>query len=197
MLLVTRGRAGLRWRTSPLWILAGLFVTPALHLVATLVEVALGGTPAHWFYPPVQPEHVAALVMFSVGEELGWRGYAYGQLAERAGPVVGSLVLGAVWTVWHLGMWLAGGLPSASAIAFGFVELMAGSVFIAWFFEKSGRSMLVAFALHAGAHLDNVNRAPDGEQRLRALRMLVYVAAAVVAGVTLKRAGEAHARAAG
>lgn len=196
MLLVTRGRPGLAWRTLWVWPVAGLMLTPALHLAATLVEVALGGTPAQWFYPPVQPEHFAALVMFSLGEELGWRGYAHGALAERCGPVVGSLVLGALWTLWHLGMWLSGGLPSASAVAFGFVELMAGSVLIAWLFEKSGRSMWVAFALHAGAHLDNVNRAPEDELRLRVLRLSVYVLAAAAAAVALKRAREAQTAAA-
>jgi membrane protease YdiL (CAAX protease family) len=197
MLAVTRARPGLKWRTHPLWIVGGLLLTPALHLVATLIEVALGGAPAQWFYPPVRPEHVAALVMFSAGEELGWRGYAHGALAERIGVIWGSLVLGALWTTWHLGMWLGGGLPSASAIAFGFIELMAGSVLIAWMFEQSGRSMWVAFALHAGGHLDNVNRAPEGELRLRALRLGVYVAAAGVAVVALKSARDAQPRAAG
>ncbi len=187
MLIVTRARPGLRWRTNPLWVVLGLALTPGLHLVATLIEVALGGTPAQWFYPPVQPEHVAALVMFSLGEELGWRGYAHGKLLESRGPVVGALILGFMWAAWHLAMWLADGLPSASVISFGFVELMAGSVLIAWLFEESGRSMWVAFALHAGGHLDNVNRAPPEELRLRALRLLVYVAAAAVAGWALKQ----------
>ena len=187
MLIVTRGKPGLRWRTNPLWIFAGLAVTPALHLCATLGEVALGGQPAHWFYPPVQPEHVAALVMFSVGEELGWRGFAYGRVVQSRGPITGALILGALWTIWHLGMWLAQGLPAPDVLLFGLVELMAGSVFIAWFFEKSGRSMVVAIALHAGGHLDNVNRGPADEVRLRVLRMIVYVLAAIVAGRALKK----------
>ena len=52
-------------------------------------------------------------------------------------------------------------------------------------------------APHAGGHLDNVNRAPDGELRLRALRLLMYVAAAVVAAVALERARQREAPAAG
>src|SRR5687767_13226495 len=42
-----------RWRTHPIWIVAALLVIPALHLPATLLEIALGGSPAQWFYPPV------------------------------------------------------------------------------------------------------------------------------------------------
>ena len=43
------------------------------------------------------------------------------------------------------------------------VELALYSVIIAWFLERSGGGVWLAIAIHAGAHLDNVNRAPDEE----------------------------------
>ncbi|MDP9150217.1 MAG: CPBP family intramembrane metalloprotease, partial [Myxococcota bacterium] len=89
-----------RWRTKPLWIVLGLLLPMAVQFPATVVEVLLGGQPARWFYPPVRPEHFAAMVMFPLGEEFGWRGFAYPRLAQRHGPVVGSLILGAVWGLW-------------------------------------------------------------------------------------------------
>ncbi|MBV9946824.1 MAG: hypothetical protein JOZ69_08255 [Myxococcales bacterium] len=52
-------------------------------------------------------------------------------------------------------------------------ELALWSVIIASLFERSGRSMAVAIAVHAGEHLDNVSRAPDMELRLRMLRFVV------------------------
>jgi membrane protease YdiL (CAAX protease family) len=178
-----------RWRTAPIWIAVGLFTLPGLHLPATLAEVALGGQPAHWFYPPVRPELVAALVMFSVGEEFGWRGFAYPRLARRYGPVNGSLILGTLWAVWHLGMWFTpAGPPTLAAFGLGILELTAGSVVVAWVFERGNRSMAVAIALHMGAHLDNTFRAPETEVRLRILRFLVLISAAVLAGVSLAKA---------
>jgi membrane protease YdiL (CAAX protease family) len=96
-----------RWRTKPVWIVLGLLLPMAVQFPATAVEVALGGHPTHWFYPPVRPEQFAALVLFPLGEEFGWRGFAYPRLAQRHGPVVGSLVLGTVWGLWHLGMLFA------------------------------------------------------------------------------------------
>src|SRR6185503_15449133 len=95
------------WRANPIWIIVALFVPLAVQLPATAIEVLLGGHPAHWFYPPSRPEHFAALIVFSFGEEFGWRGLAYPRLAERHGPVVGSLILGSVWGLWHLGMMFA------------------------------------------------------------------------------------------
>ena len=181
-----------RWRTSPVWIVLALFVPMSLHLVATALEVALGGEPAQWLYPPVRPEHVAALVMFSIGEEFGWRGFAYPRLARRHGPVVGSLILGALWGAWHLLMSVSPETGSLDLFGFGLtmLELPLYSVVIAFFFERSNRSMAVAIAIHMGAHLDNVHRAPQDELRLWGLRLLVLAVAAAVAGRAL-----AHARA--
>jgi membrane protease YdiL (CAAX protease family) len=177
------------WRTSAGWILLALALPFLLHLPATVLEVALGGAPAQWFYPPVKAEHVAALVMFSLGEELGWRGYAYPRMAARHGPVVGSLVLGAAWGLWHLMMLFTpdGAAPTPLTLGKAILELALWSVVIAWIFERGHRSLLVAFAIHAGGHLDNVNRAPLDEVRLQALRLAVLAIAAVLAARALAR----------
>lgn len=180
-----RGTFG-RWRTSPVWILVALALPFPLHLAANLIEVALGGHPAQWFYPPVEPERIAALIMFPLGEEFGWRGFAYPRLAERHGPVIGCLVLAFFWTIWHLGMMFTPDKgPDALSVAFMLGELAAGSLVWAWVFERGGRSMAVAIALHMGAHLDNTNRAPDTEVRLKLLRLLVFAVAAFFAARAL------------
>ncbi len=189
-----------RWRTSPAWIVIGLLLPMAVQLPATLIEVALGGHPAHWFYPPLRAEHVAAMVMFPLGEEFGWRGFAYPRLERRHGPVVGSLILGAVWGLWHLGMLFAPdplrALPPATILIY-IVDLALWSLPMAWLFERGNRSMAVAIALHAGAHLDNVSRAPESEVRLRILRMavLALVAAAAAWSLSTRRGAIANSRA--
>jgi membrane protease YdiL (CAAX protease family) len=177
-----------RWRTSLGLVVFALLLVPAQHLAATLIEVALGGQPAQWFYPPVRPEHFAALVVFAVGEEFGWRGFAYPRMAERHGPVLGSLILGMVWGVWHFGMFFTpDGPPSAGLMAVRALEFALAAVVFSAVFERSGRSMAVAFALHAGAHLDNLHRAPAGEVRLWVLRLLVLAVTAAIAARVLRR----------
>lgn len=175
-----------RWRTNPLWILVALALPFPLHLLANLIEVALGGHPAHWFYPPVGPERLAAMLVFPIGEEFGWRGFAYPRLARRHGPVVGSVILGSIWALWHLGMMFTPEKsPDLYMVGSTIVMLAAGSVVWAWVFERGSRSMAVAIALHMGAHLDNENWSPESEVRLRVLRILVFVAAAVLAARAL------------
>jgi membrane protease YdiL (CAAX protease family) len=188
-----------RWRTSPLWILIALALPIGLQLVATLIEVALGGHPARWFYPPVEPERMAALVMFPLGEEFGWRGFAYPRLARRYGPVIGCAILGPVWALWHLGMMVTPGrAPDLVSLGAWMLTMTAGSLVWAWVFERGRRSMAVAIALHVAVHLDNVNRAPESEVRLRVLRFVVLVVAAALAARALSaRASGAPAPATG
>jgi membrane protease YdiL (CAAX protease family) len=178
-----------RWRTNPVWILVALLTPFALHLPATAFEVALGGQPTHWFYPPNKPEYIAGMVVFSIGEEFGWRGFAYPRLAKQHGPVTGSLILGSVWGLWHLGMLFTPekGAPEFHMIGVTMAELALYSVIFAWTFERGDRSMAVAIALHAGGHLDNVNRAPETEVRLRVLRFVVLVIAAAFAARSLAK----------
>lgn len=177
-----------RWHTHPKWIALALLAMPALHLVATLIEVALGGQPAQWFYPPVRAEHIAALVLFSVGEEFGWRGFALPRLSERHGAVVGALIVGVAWSAWHYFMWFTpDGPPAVSAFALGATYLTLASVIVAWLFETSGRSMAVALAFHASGHLDNVMRAPQSELRLALIRIVVVAIAALFAARALSR----------
>lgn len=185
-----------RWRTGPQWILIGLLLQFPLHIVANLIEVALGGHPASWFYPPVEPERIAALVMFPIGEEFGWRGYAHPKLADRYGLVVGPMILGVFWALWHLGMMFTPEkAPTLIAVLTMTATMMAGSVLWAWVFERGNRSMAVAIALHMGAHLDNDNRAPESEVRLRVIRFLVLAAAAVLAARALSSSPKPAAQA--
>ncbi len=175
-----------QWRTDPHWLLVALLTVPAAHLVATTIEVLLGGHPAQWFYPPVRPEHFMALVFFSIGEEFGWRGYAYPRLTQVNGPVIANVVLGTTWALWHLGMMCtAEGPPTVATVLIWVIELVCSSFVIAWLFEKSNRSILVAILVHMGAHLDNVSRAPESEVRLRVLRVVVFAIAAIFAGRSL------------
>ena len=73
-----------RWRTNPAWILLAL-ARPARAPGRDGSLRRHRGPPAQWFYPPSTPETVAALVVFPLGEEFGWRGFAYPRLAARFG----------------------------------------------------------------------------------------------------------------
>jgi membrane protease YdiL (CAAX protease family) len=181
-----------RWRTHIGWVALALLVPIVLRTLAVALYAAFGGEPSQWFYPPRGPEAIAALVVFPLGEEFGWRGYAYPNLAQRHGRVAGSLLVGLMWGVWHLGYSIT---PEAGAFdpfgfAIGMIELPLYSLILTPIFERADRSMAVAIAFHAAAHIDHIELAPRSELGLHVLHLVVVAAAAVFAARWLQqRAG--------
>jgi len=75
-------------------------------------------------------------MVFGAGEELGWRGYLQGQLTERFGLFNGLVILGLLWSFWHLPLLLCGfNYPEnryLGAFVLSPLLLIAASFFLAW-----------------------------------------------------------------
>ena len=177
-----------RWRANPAWIALALVAPALVNLVATALDAALNGQPAAWFHPPVTFADRAALVVFPIGEEFGWRGFAQARMTRRFGPVRGSVLLGAIWGLWHLAYAITPEAGAFDAVTFAMtlIELALFAVPIAWAFERSGRSMAVAIAFHAGAHLDHIEPATRSNPLLAVLHLGVLAALAAVAARALR-----------
>ncbi|HVW30874.1 MAG TPA: CPBP family intramembrane glutamic endopeptidase [Polyangiaceae bacterium] len=173
------------FRAAPALTLLALAAPFIIHTIATALYAALGGHPSAWIHPPSTPEQLAALVVFPLGEEFGWRGFAYPRLVERHGLVKGSLLLGIGWGLWHLAYSITPQAAGFDALKFALamVELPLYSLLIAWGFERANRGMAVALAFHAGAHLDHIELLPRAELGLQGLHVLVL---AVVAGIAAR-----------
>jgi hypothetical protein len=70
------------------------------------------------------------------------------------------------------------------------LRLSLTSVVWAWLLERGNRSLAIALALHASAHLDRV---PDSEGRLTILRFLVLAVVAALAAWSLRERRGDHA----
>ena len=180
-----------RWRTRPAWVLLALLAAPLVHLIATALFVAIGGHPDSWFHPPNSPEAFAALVVFPLGEEFGWRGFAHPRMVGRYGVVRGALAVGVIWGLWHLMYTITPTAGGFDPIELGLImtELPLYAVLIAWVFERANRSMAVAIAFHAGAHLDHIERAPRTDLRLYLIHLAVLAAVAGAAARSFCRRG--------
>jgi membrane protease YdiL (CAAX protease family) len=193
---ISGGRTGVRAlfarRGRPDWYFyaIALFHVMAAHLVGTFGLVMMGRyTAQHLFYLPLLPEQMAIAVVAPLGEEYGWRGYALPRLQSAMKPLTASLVIGVVWTLWHLPTAF---MPGAT-IGHLFLTLpamLAGSVLYTWMYNATGGSMRIAVLAHLGAHLDNVFRAAaagDGWAPLVATSVvLVMFAAGLVAAGALR-----------
>ncbi len=169
--------ARLKIRVGARWYLVALTL-PGLVLAAGMLVYRLLGGDGSLIYPPTDGERIAALIVFPIGEEVGWRGLALPRLLQRHGPIAASVILGVLWGLWHIPMFvLAGG--TALVFAASMVMLVAGSFMFTWMFNRTGGSLLLAILLHVGVHLSNPNLAmPD------VMPLVVYtIAMCVFAGL--------------
>jgi len=90
----------------------------------------------------------------AAGEELGWRGYLQGALSSRYGNVRAILLLGVLWSMWHLPGQLAGynfpEHPVMGALILSPIELVGVSFFLGWLTIKSASFWPAAVAHGAG-----------------------------------------------
>jgi membrane protease YdiL (CAAX protease family) len=105
----------LRWRVGLVWYLIALFLPALVILLAVALNSWTGGSmpdfsaAAFPFGPaetPLWQKFLILLLIFTLGfdglgEEIGWRGFALPKLLESRSPLVASLILGALWAVWH------------------------------------------------------------------------------------------------
>ncbi len=175
------GREGLKrlfgsllaWRVSAKWYVLALFV-PGLLLSAILWLMQASGRQGEWHFLPGVPQLLGAFVI-AVAEETGWRGYALARLAAKHGVFVGSCMLGVLWAIWHIPMFLAVGIP----MSLGLVMLLffvGGSLFFSWLYQGTGGSLLIAVFAHVGAHLNNSHAALPGDALPLVVHAVVYAA---------------------
>ncbi len=92
------------------WYLIIFIFVPILNGLAALLDVITGGTGATWGETALNaltnPASIILSILFATLfpfiEELGWRGYLLDRLQERYSVLVSSLILGILWSLWHL-----------------------------------------------------------------------------------------------
>jgi uncharacterized protein len=175
-----RGRTGVRALYAWLlqlrgvhWGLLGLLV-PGLLLSGVLWLLRAAGREGDWYFLPGVPQLVAAVVI-AVAEETGWRGYALPRLIARYGAFYGSALLGVLWALWHVPMFVAQAVPLSLAPVM-LLYFVGGSLFFTFLFRKSQGSLLVAVLAHLGAHLNNSHATLPADALPVVVHSIVYAA---------------------
>ncbi|MEW2401676.1 type II CAAX endopeptidase family protein [Streptomyces sp. NPDC046862] len=162
---VTEGRAGLRaWRSRMTkfrvnwrWYAVVLVSVPAALIMAS---TALGdrepAMPPAMVLAAYLPGLLIQLVTTGLAEEPGWREFAMPRLQQRYGPLAATVIVGPLWGVWHLPLFLTewGGYPDVTGThVLKFVVTAIGFSFVmTWVFNRSGGSMPLVMLLHCGVN---------------------------------------------
>lgn len=167
---VVAGRPGVRellgrivrWRFHPGWYALAFLGIPAVYVASIML---VPGATASFKAPSLGDillYPILYVVLGSIGgpltEEPGWRGFAFPRLQHRWGPLLGVLIVGLLWSAWHLPNYFRpdwasvnGGL-SFSGIAVFTLAALAFSVIIGWAYNGTGGSVLIAVLCHASVN---------------------------------------------
>ena len=181
-------------RIRLVWWAVIFLVFPVLFAICILLDVAMGGSlpgmdqlkglmssPLSW--------PLAAFISFMSGpwsEEFGWRGYALDPILKRFSVIPGSILLGAIWGMWHLPLFF---MPATWHGKMGFqlagfwtflLFSIALSLIMTWVYRNTKQSILAGMLLHFTSNFTAQLIAPSSD-RLEILRALLLF----VAGISL------------
>ena len=161
----------LRWRVHAGWYFAAL-VLPGALLTGLLSLLNLAGRHGPIGYFPVASALVFGVVM-SLVEEVGWRGYALPRLQARWGAFAAGALIGVLWYLWHIPMFLGLGMP-LNLVLVMLLYFIGASLLMTWVYNGSGGSLLLSVLAHLGAHLNNSHRALPAEVVPLVAHAIVY-----------------------
>ncbi len=172
---VTEGRKGvaclfselIRFRMAARWYLIAL--TPTGLVVVSVLAYRLSGglpqggvslTPAFWVNLVL-----VNLLTGPTGEEPGWRGFALPRLMERFSLLKAGLILGILWSLWHLPVWLASGYASTTLLLYILVfnlAIISLDLLMTWIYVRTPHSLVPMFLAHFAFNFSLALAGPAG-----------------------------------
>jgi uncharacterized protein len=160
---ITEGRIGIRrllrryvlWRVGFRWYLFVLLVIPAIEVLGAIVVPGALASFQSLTLSLVLTYPIAFVSTFilggPLGEEPGWRGFALPRLQPLHGPLIGSVILGMLWALWHLPLFWSGVWTPPTIPNIGMFVLMitALTIIMTWVFNNAKGSLLITMLMHA------------------------------------------------
>lgn len=195
-------------RISAGWYAVILLTFPILNGLAIALSFLLTGEQPDWATArrllsqpwTILPFALFILLFGPLPEELGWRGYGLDSLQTRWNALVSSLVLGAMWALWHLPLFFMVGTFQHDEVGFGTPGFWAfclgtiiSSVLFTWIYNNNRRSTLSAILFHFSINFSGEFLTPGEQARFYQLLLMAVMATAVTliwGAKTLTRSGK-------
>lgn len=149
------GRRLTRWDVGARWYLFAISYILVAKLTAAGLHRLITGDWPTFGNVPLSLLLLATLASTPVqaGEEIGWRGYALPQMARALGLPAASLLLGLLWALWHVPLFLIHGTDLTGQPLLHFVlAVTALSVAMTWLHHRTGGSLLLVMLMHAAVN---------------------------------------------
>lgn len=145
---------------KPQWMMFAFLAMPAVSAISCLIYSSIGGdVPQTQFKIWQLPIAFLYIVLFMgpLGEEIGWRGFALGRMLNKFTPFKPAVIIGVIWTIWHLPLFFITGTTQNILAGFGIIAAFLCymvytvmiSVLITLLYVKSSGSLFVSILFHA------------------------------------------------
>jgi CAAX protease family protein len=164
------------WRVSWQWYLFVMLWPAALSLLSTEIAMLLGSPAPDFSNPlflsvyPIPPEaraygfliflpmaFIIQIFSSSLGEELGWRGFALPRLQSRRSALLSAIIIGAIWGLWHIPrMWTPGQAFDYANFAWFLIGITLDSILYAWIFNNTRGSLVPVVLFHTTQNITSM-----------------------------------------
>lgn len=141
-----------QWKVGWFWYFAAAFLILG-PLVIALVYI-VSGHPAAGLKPGLTASALLGIIVFQFfsgpfSEEIGWRGFALPRLQEKYNGLVSSLILGVIWTFWHLPFfYLTGATQVGIPMPIYLMLVVTITIYITWLYNNTRGSLIITILAH-------------------------------------------------
>lgn len=142
----THWKVGFRWYFWAAFLILG-------PLAITMIYKALGN-PSAGIRPGETILSMLGIIVFQlfsgpIAEELGWRGFALPRLQAKYTALVSSLILGVIWTCWHIPYFFVTGATQMSIpFPIYLVLVLTITFYLTWLFNNTRGSLIITILAH-------------------------------------------------
>ncbi len=146
-----------------IWLLPAFLLVPVFGLLAHGINILFFGAGFPITDTVAQPWKIPLAFIFGLliggplGEEFGWRGYAFDRMEKKWDGLTLALITGAVWTLWHIPAWFIDGAPQRNMPFVLFcISTFTVTIIITWLIKNNRQSSILAGLLcHASMNFTN------------------------------------------
>ena len=143
-----------QWNFNKKWLIPTIFLGFFLSSLTILIMIQIEPFPSGYtmFSPLMQVLINSFMILFiggPIAEEFGWRGYALDKIQNKFNALASSLILGVIWSVWHLPLFYISGTTQSNMPFYEFFLMnVAISVLYSWLYNNTKGSLSIAILFH-------------------------------------------------
>ncbi len=183
---------------SKKWYLIAFLVPLAIYIISGLSGVIGTGSPISVIYPHISYSSVLLLIVsfFYIGlvrgplrEEIGWRGFALPRLQWHFSPLISTLILSVIWTLWHLPLYINGMYPGGPGAILDRCYWNIGLTFLfTWIYNHTKGSLFICTLFHTTINTcGTLINYPENISVIFSLSFIAVVNIAAIAVIILDR----------